>query len=109
MAVIQDFVRFFPHIIPINETHTASILWHNDLHSDNIFINKNRPIEMIGIIDWQGVYLSSTFLQVQYPSLIEFDGPILDDFEKPKLPSNFAELDPIAKRAARTLHTSQSI
>jgi hypothetical protein len=109
MNVIQEFGRILPYIMPKDDAYTASMLWHNDLHSDNIFVNKDRPTEMTGIIDWQGVHLSPAFLHIHYPSLIEYDGPILDGFERPKLPSNFAELDPIAKKAARTLHTAQSM
>jgi hypothetical protein len=34
---------------------------------------------------------------------------MLNDFELPQLPSDFAELDPDAKNAARKLHTAQSL
>lgn len=109
MAVIQDLRRILHHVLPKHEAHRASILWHNDLHSDNIFVNKDKPTQITGIIDWQGVTLNPAFLHVHYPSLIEFDGPILEGYELPKLPSNFAELDSDAKRAARALRTSQSL
>ncbi|KAI9740018.1 MAG: hypothetical protein M1818_004769 [Claussenomyces sp. TS43310] len=107
--VIQDFLRILPHILPKDDAYTASILWHNDLHTDNIFVNKDPPTEITGIIDWQGVHLKPAFLQVHHPALVEFDGPILNGFEKPKLLPNFAELDVIEKKALRTLHTAQSI
>lgn len=55
------------------------------------------------------MHLSPAFIHVYYPSLIEYDGPILDGFEIPKLPSNFAELSPVAKENARNLHTAQYI
>jgi hypothetical protein len=109
ISVIQDLSHILSDILPTEEAYIASILWHNDLHTDNIFVNKDHPTEITGIIDWQGVHLSPAFLHVHFPSLIEYDGPILDGFEKPKLPSNLAELDPVAQRAARTLHLAQSI
>lgn len=109
MAVIQDYSCIIPFIMPKDDAYSASILWHNDLHPDNIFVNQNRPTEITGVIDWQGVHLSPAFLHVHYPSLIEYDGPISDGFEKPQLPSNFAELDPVAKENARSLHTAQFI
>jgi hypothetical protein len=109
MEAIRDYSRVLPLIIPRNDALTASVLWHNDLHSDNIFVNEDRPTEITGIIDWQGVHLSPAFLHVHYPSLIEYDGPILDGFEKPQLPPDFAELDPVAKEKARNLHRAQSI
>jgi hypothetical protein len=82
------------------------LFWHNDLHSDNIFVNENCPKEITGIIDWQSVHLSPAFLHVHHPFLIECDGPILDGFQKSILPSDFSELAPDAKEKARSLHTA---
>lgn len=109
MAVLRDYNRLLPHIVPREDVHTASMLWHNDLHTDNIFVNEDNPTEITGIIDWQSVHLSPAFLHVHYPSLIEHEGQVLDVFEKPQLPSNFSDLDPVAKKAARDLHTAQSL
>lgn len=39
LAVIQDYGRIILHLILKNSLYTASLLWHNDLHSDNIFVN----------------------------------------------------------------------
>jgi hypothetical protein len=109
LAVIKDYSRVLPYIMPKDDAFTASILWHNDLHSDNMFINEDCPTEITGIIDWQSVHLSPAFLHVHHPSLIEYDGPILNNFEKPVLPPDFAELAPDEKARARALHTAQSI
>jgi hypothetical protein len=109
MAVIQECRRVLPFIIPRDRLYTDSMLWHNDLHSDNIFVNENCPTEITGIIDWQGVHLGPAVLHVHYPSLIEYDGPVLEGLKLPQLPHNFAELDPIAKADAQALHTAQSI
>jgi hypothetical protein len=79
------------------------------LHSDNIFVNEDCPTEITGIIDWQNVHLSPAFLHIHHPSLIEYDGPILHNFDKPVLPPGFAELTPDDKDKARALHTAQSI
>jgi aminoglycoside phosphotransferase (APT) family kinase protein len=82
---------------------------HNDLHSDNIFVNEDHPTEITGTIDWQGVHLSPAFLHVNYPSLIEYDGPILEGFEKPQLTTNFADMDAAAKEDAQKILTAQSL
>jgi hypothetical protein len=109
MVTIQDYSQVLPYIVPKDGPYVASMLWHNDLHSDNIFVNEENPTEITSIVDWQGVHLSPAFLHVHYPSLIEYDGPILEGLKLPQLPSNFAELEPIAKENARSLHTAQSI
>jgi hypothetical protein len=108
-AVIQDYCRVLPYIMPKDHACTASVLWHNDLHTDNTFVNEDCPTEITGIIDWQNVHLSPAFLHVHHPSLIEYNGPILDAFEKPVLPPGFAELAPDDQENARALHTAQSI
>ena len=109
LAVIEDVRRVLPYILPRDDAYTASVLWHNDLHSDNIFVDKDCPTQITGIIDWQGVPLNPAFLHVHYPSLIEYQGPILDGFKKPQLPTGYEELDKDAKKTARALHTAQSI
>jgi hypothetical protein len=109
MAVIRDYAQLMPHLLPEDGPCIASMLWHNDLHSDNIFVNEDRPTEITGIIDWQGVHISPAFLHVHFPSLIEYDGLILEGFEKPQLPSNFADLDVTAKEKAQKLLTAQSL
>ncbi|KAH8704499.1 kinase-like domain-containing protein [Phaeosphaeriaceae sp. PMI808] len=93
LAVIEDVRRVLPYILPRDDAYTASVLWHNDLHSDNIF----------------GFPLNPAPLHVHYPSLIEYQGPILDGFEKPQLPTGYEELDKDAKKTARALHTAQFI
>jgi hypothetical protein len=50
LAVIEHYSRILPHIIPKYDASVASILWHNNLHSDNIFVNENCLTETTGII-----------------------------------------------------------
>jgi hypothetical protein len=109
VAVLEDYGRVLPLIMPKDEAFTASMLWHNDLHSDNIFVDESRPTEITGIIDWQAVNLYPAFLHAHYPSLIEYDGPKLNALERPQLPPNFEELDPVAKANARSLQVAQII
>ena len=109
MSVIEDVRRVLPYILPRDDAYIASILWHNDLHSDNIFVDEDRRTQITGIVDWQGVSLNPAFLNVHYPSLIEYQGPILDGFEKPQLPPGYEGLDIDSKKTARALHTAQSV
>jgi len=48
-------------------------------------------------------------VHAHYPSFIKYDGPILELFEQPQLPSDFADLDPAAKKAAQKLRTAQTL
>ncbi|CAG7974253.1 unnamed protein product [Penicillium nalgiovense] len=68
------------------------VLWHPDLHGDNIFVNSDQPTEIISIIDWQAVDLSPLFLQARHPALIDFKGPIPEGLKRIRLPDNFDDL-----------------
>ena len=98
-----------PYISPKDDAYTASVLWHNDSHSNDIFVDETHPTQITGIIDWQGFPLNPAFLNIHYISLVEYQGPILNSFQKPQLPPNYQEFDVDAKKTARALHTAQSI
>lgn len=108
-SVLRDFLKILPYLSPQDDMYTAPILWHKDLHADNIFVDSDDPTRITGIIDWQGVHVHPSFLQVRLPSLIEYEGPILDDHEQAKLPSDFAELSDAAQKAARALFLAQTL
>ncbi|KAF2281565.1 kinase-like protein [Westerdykella ornata] len=107
LSVLNDCSRVLPYIMPKEDAFTATVLWHNDLHSDNIFVNADRPTEITGIIDWQGVHLHPAFLHVHYPSLVEYDGPVLPPLSSPQLPPNIKEMEPVEKEQAKALFLAQ--
>lgn len=108
-SVLQDFLKIRPHIIPRHEKILAGVIWHNDLHMDNIFVDTNNPPQITGIIDWQAVPIYPMFLVAHHPSLIEYEGPRLNGFVQPTLPENFETLDPEARKAAKDLFLAQSL
>jgi hypothetical protein len=83
-------------------------MWHSDLHADNIFVNPDRPTEIVGIIDWQSVHLGPLFLQVCHPAFIDFDGPKPEGFQLP-LPENFDDASITEQRLVRTLQAEQAL
>ena len=42
-SVLEDVRQILRHIIPRDDAYTASILWHNDLHLENIFVDETQP------------------------------------------------------------------
>ena len=78
-------------------------MWHGDLHTGNIFVNPEKPTEIVSIIDWQSVHLSPLFLQARHPALIEFNGPIPKDFNRIELPENFDKLSPNKKKRCKII------
>ncbi|PWY89763.1 phosphotransferase enzyme family protein [Aspergillus heteromorphus CBS 117.55] len=96
-------------LLPKDKTLSKPVLWHPDLHADNIFVNPDQPTEIISIIDWQAVNLSPLFLQARHPALIEFEGPIPEGLQSISLPDNFDELSPEKQLEAKKLRAAQSL
>ncbi|KAJ0424437.1 kinase-like domain-containing protein [Aspergillus carlsbadensis] len=109
LSVLQDFLKIYSHIMPKTEELCAGVIWHNDLHTDNIFVDTENPSQITCIIDWQGAPVYPMFLITHHPSLIEYEGPKLGGFVEPSLPDNLKSLDPEAKNAAKKLFLSQSL
>lgn len=52
------YIKVAP-FLPRKDTELSkTVLFHPDLHADNIFVNPDRPTEILSIIDWQAVNLS---------------------------------------------------
>lgn len=109
LSVLRDFLKICPHLLPEEEKLSTGVLWHNDLHMHNIFVDSENPSQITSIIDWQGTPIYPMFLICHHPSLIEYEGPELDGFSQPALPENIRTLDPEAKKAAKDLFLSQSL
>ncbi|EAU34264.1 hypothetical protein ATEG_05195 [Aspergillus terreus NIH2624] len=106
---LQDYMKALPFLLPKDEEVSKPVLWHPDLHADNIFVNPNNPTEIVSVIDWQAVNLSPLFLQARHPRLIEFDGPIPEGLQSIELPDNFEQLSPEEQLEAKKLRAAQSL
>lgn len=109
LKTLQDFEKILQYMLPKCDSLKSGIIWHNDLHSENIFVNATDPTRIVGIIDWQATPVYPAFLAIHHPSLVEFDGPKLERYTQPALPSNIKEMSPNTKQAAKDLFLSQSL
>lgn len=108
--VLRDFEKILEHILPKRDSLNTGIIWHNDLHSENIFVDTTTDSPRItSIIDWQGTPIYPMFLAAHHPSLVDFDGPKLEGYTQPVLPANIKEMSPKTKQAAKDLFLSQSL
>ncbi|KAL3491047.1 phosphotransferase enzyme family protein [Aspergillus germanicus] len=89
-------------------TH-ASVLWHSDLHSQNIFVDPESPGHITGIIDWQSVSAWPLFMQVGRLAFLDYNGPVPEKLGKVHLPPSFDSMDPDEQRNAKALHTAQTL
>ena len=84
-------------------------LWHNDLHSDNIFVDPDNPDKITGIIDRQSCHISPLFNHNPDPAFLNWDNGLepetLELAPKPKL----SELSPEERATAMREYTTQNI
>ncbi|GLA86112.1 phosphotransferase enzyme [Aspergillus tubingensis] len=109
LPALENYLRVAPHVLPENQATHASVKWHGDLYSQNIFVNPEEPSQILGIIDWQSSSAHPLFMQVGRPAFLDYNGPVPKDLGKIPLPSNFDQMDADAQRKAKTLHRAQTL
>lgn len=109
LSALEKYLKVAPHVLPENKATHASVLWHGDLHSQNIFVDPGNPSRIMGIIDWQSVSACPLFMQVGRPAFLDYNGPVPEDLGKVPLPPNFDCMDPDEQRKAKALHRAQTL
>ncbi|KAE8356827.1 phosphotransferase enzyme family protein [Aspergillus coremiiformis] len=104
---LDGYIRVSKYLLPKNLATHKPVLWHPDLHTDNIFVDPEEPTRITGVIDWQAAHIAPLFLQVRRPALLDFDGPIPESLKLPVLPENFEALSAEEKLQAKRLNVEQ--
>lgn len=74
VQLLQKFLAVLLHVLPPAEI-TRPALLHQDLHADNILVDKDDPTKISSIIDWQALYAAPFFLQAKFASVVDCDDP----------------------------------
>lgn len=85
---------------PLLQRHSKPVLWHTDSHLGNIFVSKEDPTTIVGIIDWQFTTIMPRFTQVRWPIFLNPPKDYHIGMFKPELPSNFEAMTPDEKDVA---------
>ena len=109
LEVLRNYMEVAPRILPDNPDLSKAVLWHSNLHTNNIFVDLDQPTKILNMIDWQAANVSPLFLQARHPSLIDFEGPISEGFDPILLPDNFDQLSKEGQQQAKNLRAAQSI
>ena len=109
ISALKNYLKVAPYVLPKEEVTHASVLWHSDLHAQNIFVDAENPARILGIIDWQSVSASPLFMQTTRPGFLDYNGPVPGELGKVSLPDNFDTLSPDEQREAKALHQSQTL
>lgn len=109
LSALENYLKVAPHVLPENKAIHASVLWHGDLHSQNIFVEPEDPSRIVGVIDWQSVSAYPLFMHVGLPAFLDYNGPAPENLGKVSLPPHFNSMDPGEQQKAKALHRAQSL
>lgn len=105
-TLTEDHVRQFTPYIAIS----ASFLWHGDSHAENIFVNPERPSEVLGIMDWQSTELRPLFDHARQPFFLDYRGPQVTGLDPPPFPDDIDRLKSPEERAkTQSLYLNMSL
>ncbi|PGH21558.1 hypothetical protein AJ80_03118 [Polytolypa hystricis UAMH7299] len=109
LSALHSYLTIAPYVLPENRATHASVLWHGDLHLQNIFVDPEEPTRILGIIDWQSVSTCPLFMQVTRPGFLDYNGPVPQELGKVHLPANFDSMIPDEQQKAKALHQAQTL
>ncbi|PGG95577.1 hypothetical protein AJ79_09967 [Helicocarpus griseus UAMH5409] len=109
LKAIESYLSLIRYVCTLDRSIVSACLWHNDLHVENIFVNPDTPISIVGIIDWQSTEVAPLFYQARQPYLLDYDRPQLHGLERLRLPENFTALSGDAQRKANALYSKQAL
>lgn len=100
-ALLAQYMTVAPYLVPstTDEAVTSRLLWHPDLHIDNVFVDPDT-CDTTRVVDWQSSYVAPLFYQSDVPKMFD----ILDLFEMAGLYQNDWRISILsAKRRKRRL------
>lgn len=109
VAALENYLTLVPYLLPTEPSMLASYLWHGDLHSENIFVNPDKPSEILGILDWQSTQILPLYEVARQPFFLDYEGPPVTGLEKPKFPENLDQLEPTEWQKAHTLYLDMAL
>lgn len=109
IAALRNYLSLVKFLLPTDKSIMSAFLWHPDLHAENIFVQPERPSEVLGIIDWQSSELLPLFDHARQPYFLDYDGPQSTGLDPPAFPENFDELDPAEQARTQGLYLNMSL
>ena len=109
LAALQNYLHLVKYLLPTDKSITPAVLWHPDLHTENIFVHPERPAEVLGIIDWQSSELLPLFDHARQPYFLDYDGPPSTGLDPPAFPEDFDKLNPSEQAEAQDLYLKMSL
>ncbi|KAJ0419544.1 kinase-like domain-containing protein [Aspergillus carlsbadensis] len=93
ISLLEKYMQVSSHLVPQpgDGPSSANVLWHPDLHLDNIFVDPETH-RITRIVDWQSARVAPLFYQVDVPRLCRHTGPVRKGWVIPERPADFDRL-----------------
>lgn len=94
VSILQKYLNVSAYLVPSSSDcpSSANVLWHPDLHLDNIFVDPDT-FQITRIVDWQSACVAPLFYHSGVPKLCRHPGPVREGWVIPELPENLKDLD----------------
>ncbi|RJE24715.1 Phosphotransferase enzyme family [Aspergillus sclerotialis] len=93
-ALLAPYMKLAPHLVPktTDEAANSNVLWHPDLHLDNVFVNPDTH-KITSILDWQSACVAPLFYQSGIPKMFRHPRLVREGWVVPERPENFDTLE----------------
>ncbi|OJJ37932.1 hypothetical protein ASPWEDRAFT_39644 [Aspergillus wentii DTO 134E9] len=91
LALLKQYMDVAPYLVPTDKAASSNILWHPDLHLDNVFVNPDTHT-ITRIVDWQSACVAPLFYQSSVPRMFRHTGPVAEGWVVPQRPEDFESL-----------------
>ncbi|RAH41729.1 uncharacterized protein BO95DRAFT_456419 [Aspergillus brunneoviolaceus CBS 621.78] len=110
LHLLDQYMKVAPFLVPSSTDGAASsnVLWHPDLHLDNVFVDP-RIHTITDIIDWQSACVAPLFYQSHVPRMFRDPGPVQEGWAVPERPENFDTVSTEDQDQITSDHESQII
>lgn len=93
ISLLEKYMNVSSYIVPqpSDKPSSANVLWHPDLHLDNIFVDSDT-CRITRIMDWQSACVAPLFYQSGVPRMCRHAGPVREGWVVPGRPEGFESL-----------------
>jgi Phosphotransferase enzyme family len=90
ISLLAQYLDVAPYLVPsqTDEAALSNVLWHPDLHLDNVFVDPNT-CKITCIIDWQSACVAPLFYQSEVPRMFRHHLPVREGRIIPERPEIF--------------------
>ncbi|KAF1921809.1 phosphotransferase enzyme family protein [Ampelomyces quisqualis] len=110
IELLEKYEQVAPILVPApnDESPATNVLWHPDLHLDNLFVD---PVshKITGIVDWQSAVVAPLFYQCGVHRAFRYHKTVREGWIVPEKPTNFDMLGHEEQKQIETDLESETI